>query len=391
MLGVGFFLAVSSLMQGSEKDFIRRLVDNSPHFTIVDQYRLPQPQAVQIAYPSAEVEIRHLTPMAETRGIRAYAAMLSDLREDSSLLLAPTLVGQGLVSFAGKTLGMTINGIYPDEFNAVSTLSQYFIYGSLGSMTANPDGIVVGEGLAKNLGINGGSSISVLVGSSLQAKPKTFKVVGIFRTGRSSFDESQTFMHLNRAQSLLSRPYRVNQILAKITDPNQARDRAQTIESRFGYKTISWQETSEDLLKTLVIRNIILYAVVSAVLVVAAFGIYNVISTVVIEKSRDIAILKSIGFHARDIEMIFLGEGLVLGVLGMIGGLPFGSLLIIMLSNVAIKYPGTSEEGFIPMDWSMGQFVLAGSFALVASTIAALLPAKKAARVNPVDILRGIT
>jgi lipoprotein-releasing system permease protein len=142
-------------------------------------------------------------------------------------------------------------------------------------------------------------------------------------------------------------------------------------------------------MSTLALRNVIMYSVVSAVLLVAAFGIYNVISTVVMEKQRDIAILKSMGFHARDIQTIFLMEGVLLGVLGCALGLPFGAGIMFGLGQLAFKFPGTTQLTQMPIDWSWQQFAIAGSFALIAAIGAALLPARKAARVRPVDILRG--
>jgi lipoprotein-releasing system permease protein len=132
-----------------------------------------------------------------------------------------------------------------------------------------------------------------------------------------------------------------------------------------------------------------MYSVVSAVLLVAAFGIYNVISTVVMEKQRDIAILKSMGFHARDIQTIFLTEGLFLGVLGCLLGLPLGVAIMVGLGQLNFKFPGTTQLSRMPIDWSWQQFAIAGSFALIAAISAAWLPSRKGAKVKPVDILRG--
>ena len=142
-------------------------------------------------------------------------------------------------------------------------------------------------------------------------------------------------------------------------------------------------------MNTLTVRNIIMYTVVSAVLLVAAFGIYNVISTVVLEKQRDIAILKSMGFHARDVQTIFLFEGSILGILGCVAGLPLGATLMSILMQVRFKPPGSSEVISMPIDWGWKQFAIAGGFAFLAATIAAFLPARKAATVRPIDILRG--
>ena len=139
-------------------------------------------------------------------------------------------------------------------------------------------------------------------------------MVGIFRTGNAGYDENQTFALLKRVQGLLDRPSRVNRFILQLDDPYAARDVAAIIEGRIGYKAVSWLEASEDLMSVLLVRNLIMYSVVSAILVVAAFGIYNTISTIVMEKTHDIAILKSMGFHARDIRQIFLAEGVILGL-----------------------------------------------------------------------------
>ena len=220
---------------------------------------------------------------------------------------------------------------------------------------------------------------------------RNFKILGLFRTGRSQYDARQAFVSIKRVQALLGRANRINNIIIKLPDPYEARNLAAQMESRFGYKSVSWQEASEDLLSTLTIRNTIMYTVVSAVLIVAAFGIYNVISTVVMEKHRDIAILKSIGFHASDIQKIFLIQGVLLGLTGCVLGLPLGMLLMGALMQIRFKPPGSSDIVSMPLDWGWTQFAIAASFAIGAATLAAYLPARKAAHVQPVDILRGGT
>jgi lipoprotein-releasing system permease protein len=190
-------------------------------------------------------------------------------------------------------------------------------------------------------------------------------------------------------QALLNRPRRVNSIIVKLPDPYTAEDFSKLVEARSSYKTVSWQEASEDLRNTLKIRNTIMYTVVSAVLVVAAFGIYNVISTVVMEKHRDIAILKSMGFRAADVKQIFLVQGVLLGIVGCLLGVPCGMAFMFGLMQIRFKPPGSSAPINMPVDWSLQQFAIAIAFAMAASILAAYLPARKAARVQPVEILRG--
>jgi len=219
---------------------------------------------------------------------------------------------------------------------------------------------------------------------------RTLKVVGIFRTGNASYDENQTFALLKRVQGLLDRADRVNRFIIQLDDPYAARDVATIIERQVGYKAMSWQESAEDLMSVLLVRNLIMYSVVSAILVVASFGIYNTISTIVMEKIHDIAILKSMGFHARDVRRIFLAEGVILGALGSLFGVTLGMGLMWLLAQVEIKPPGASDLVHLPIYWGWEQYLLAVGFALVSAVGAAYLPARKAGRVQPVAILRGL-
>ncbi len=386
-LGVAFFLAVSSLMRGSERDFIKRLIDNSPHITVSDEYRKAQRQPAAEQWPDGAVEVRRVKPLTEVRGIRGHAQKLVFIESLPGLRAAPVLMGSVVLTFAGRNEGVTLNGIIPAKMKGVSTIEEKLTQGSLEALAANPNGIVIGEGLAKKFGLSMGSVVNV---SLPEGEVRTLKIVGIFRTGNASYDETQTFVLLKRAQGLLDRPNRVNRFILQLDDPYAARDVAAVIEDRIGYKSVSWLEASEDLMSVLLVRNLIMYSVVSAILVVASFGIYNTISTIVMEKIHDIAILKSMGFHARDIRRIFLAEGVILGALGSLFGVTLGMGLMWLLAQVEIKPPGASDLVHLPIYWGWEQYLLAVGFALVSAVGAAYLPARKAGRVQPVAILRGL-
>ena len=385
VLGVGFFLSVSSMMRGSESDFIKRLVDNSPHLTMEDEFRQPHAQPAETIFAGGAVEVRDVKPETETRGIRGYERILETLGKMPGVRASPVLTGQAIVDVAGTDVGVTLNGMIPEQVRDVTTIGNYMTEGSVEELAANASGIIIGDALAKKLSVKLGQNLTLTANRQVHA----FKVVGVFHTGRGSYDEQQAFVNLKRAQALFDRPNRANSIIVKLTDPYRARALSEELERRFGYKTVSWQEANEDLMATLAIRNIIMYSVVSAVLVVAAFGIYNVISTVVLEKHRDIAILKSIGFFARDIRRVFVIEGLLLGVAGSLVGLAFGVFLMLALQSIRFKYPGSSDPVPLPIDWSWSQFATAAGFAIAAALTAAFLPARKGARINPAEILRG--
>jgi lipoprotein-releasing system permease protein len=388
VLGVAFFLAVSSLMRGSEKDFLKRMVDNSPHITVSDEFRHAQPQPAALAWPDGAVRTHNVKPPNETRGIRGYRQMLEFIEAQPGVRAAPVLQGTAVLTFAGKQQGVTLSGVIPAKMRQVTTIDEKFVDGDLEALNATPNGIVIGKGLADKFSLRMGNTLSVLAPSG---QNRTMKIVGIFRTGNASYDEGQTFMMLKRAQGLLDKPNRVNRVIVQMNEPYDASDIAKQVESRFSYKSVSWIESSEDILSLLLVRNIIMFSVVSAILVVASFGIYNTISTIVMEKTKDIAILKSMGFHAKDIRLIFLFEGVIVGVIGSVAGLILGMVLMTFLSQVEIKAPGMTEMVHLPVWWGSEQFALAAIFAMGSCMAAAYLPARKAGRVHPVDILRGAT
>jgi lipoprotein-releasing system permease protein len=170
----------------------------------------------------------------------------------------------------------------------------------------------------------------------------------------------------------------------------RSREVAQRIESDTGYKSVSWQEAHEDLLSTFLIRNIIMYTVVGAILLVASFGTYNIISTITHEKARDIAIMKSLGLRETTVRTIFVVEAIIIGAVGAVLGFVLGYLLCIALGTVEIRNPFVDMTR-LPLTYTSWHYLIAGLAALVSSLAAGYLPARKAARLHPVDIIRGAT
>jgi lipoprotein-releasing system permease protein len=385
-LGVAFFMAVSALMRGSERDFIKRLIDAAPHITISDEHRTPPVQPVVTHYPEGAVALRSLKPKTEARGIRGYKQKLDWIAGLSGVRAAPVLSGQAILTFAGKEQGITLNGIVPHLMRGVSDIDNKIVAGSLDAVATNPNGIIIGRGLARKLFLDMGDNVTV---SSPIGQVRSMKIVGLFETGTTTIDEGHGYVVLKRAQALFGRMDRANRLVIQLDDPYAARTMAAVIEGRVGYRAESWQEASQNLMSVLLIRNIIMYSVVSAILVVASFGIFNVISTVVMEKRRDVAILKSMGFHARDVRRIFLAEGVIIGVAGSLLGVGLGYGLMAGVGAVRIHPPGMSEAINMPIYWGLDQLALAIFFAVLSAASAAYLPARKAGRVHPVDILRG--
>lgn len=384
-LGVGFFIGMAALMSGFQMYFISKVIDTWPHVIIKDEYRDPAPQAVLLAYPSGAVSLDGLKPRDELKGIRNAREVMAALA-DSPYAVAPTLRTQAFFRYGSREIAATLVGIDPKQEVRVTQLAQDIVQGRLEALNTSANGIILGEGLAKKLGVSLGNMLSV---TSPMGAVLKMKVVGIFNTGVTAIDNFESYTLLKKAQVLAGRINVINQLRVRLPDVSVARQTARQFEDRFGYKAESWEESYSNVLGLFKIQNGIMYSSVGAILIVAAFGIFNIISTVVNEKRRDIAILKSIGLTENDITRIFLIQGLILGVIGTLLGWLVGFGLTELLSTIRFDMEGfIRSQGFI-LNRGWTPYFLAAGFALLASTFAAWLPARKAARIDPVDIIRG--
>lgn len=384
-LGVGFFIGMMALMGGFQKYFITQVIDSWPHIIIKDEFREPALQPVFRTYPQGAVQLDSLKPRDELKGIRNAREILAAL-EDSPYATAPTLRTQVFYRYGSREVAATLVGIEPKREVQVTQLARDINQGSLDGLYSSANGVILGEGLAKKLGVGLGDMLSVTspVGAVLK-----MKVVGIFNTGVTALDNFESYSLIKKAQVLAARANVINQVRLRIPDVTVARQVALDLENRFGYKAESWEESYSNVLGLFKVQNGVMYSAVGAILVVAAFGIFNIISTVINEKRRDIAILKSIGLSEGDIKGVFMIQGLILGLVGTLLGWALGYGLTEMLASIRFNMEGfVRTQGFI-LDRGLKPYGVAALFAMVSATFAAWLPARKAARLNPVDIIRG--
>ena len=386
ILGVGFFIGMASMMQGFQRDFVARVIDTSPHITVKDEHRRPPPQPVQKLFSGSAVSLVGLKPRDEPRGIRNARGIMQAISDLPGIHVAPTLSGQAFLRYGAKDVSSTLIGIEPSAERRVTKLENDLIAGSLDALYSAPNGIILGEGLAQKVGAEMNNTLSVVSPEGVLLK---MKVVGIFRSGITTIDNFQAYALLKKAQVLQDRQNVINQIRIRIDDITLSRAIAANIEEQFGYRTEPWEETNSNVLGIFVIQNGIMYSAVGAILIVACFGIFNVISTVIYEKTRDIAILKSMGFREGDIKRIFVIEGLLVGFAGTLLGWLLGFAIIEFLGSLRFSIEGfIKAQGFI-LYRSWIHYALSGGFAIASATFAAWLPARRAARLNPVDIVRG--
>ncbi|MEM6669896.1 MAG: ABC transporter permease [Pseudomonadota bacterium] len=386
-MGVGFAIAMAALMEGGQVDFIDSLVDTMPHVQITDERRTAQLQPAEVVFEATE--FRGLRPRDDPRGILNPTAATASLRSWAPGDLAANLSVSAVVRFGGAERGVSVLGVEPRDLVRVSPIEEDMTVGRFEDLGGQSSGVIVGRSLAERLGADPGDSVTITAAETISRR---FKIIGVFETGVVGTDERQVYMLLKSAQVLSGRPNAVNDIRIRLNDPDIAPAVAARAEEMLGYKAVSWQEANEAIFEAFEVRNIIMYTVVGAILLVAGFGIYNIVSIITHEKSRDIAILKSLGFTQEDIRRIFLTEGVLMGGVGSVIGWVLGFWLTVALGAVTLELPGqTTEPVNLPVIYSWLHYAIATMFALSSAAVAGYLPARKAAAQNPVEIIRGAT
>ncbi|MDI1345754.1 MAG: ABC transporter permease [Pseudolabrys sp.] len=383
--GVGFSIMMASLMQGSQDDFTNRLINTLPHITVSDERRTPPKQPAEKLYAAAA--IHGLTPEARRPGIKNPLASIAALEAWVPGAVAPSVRVPAIVRYASQDVGINVIGIDPRREGLVSDLPKQLRGVTLSALYRATNAIIIGDGLSDKIGARIGANMTLQTseGARLNAQ-----VVGVFHTGVRQIDERTAYVLIKTGQILSRQTGLVNELRLRLRDPMISREIAARIENDTTYKSVSWQESNEDLLNSFLIRNIIMFAVVGAILLVASFGTYNIISTITHEKARDIAIMKSLGLTEFTVRSIFVVEALIIGIAGALAGFVLGYLLCLALGSVTIKSPFMDAD-HLPMAYTYTHYLLAGAVALASSLIAGYQPARKASRMHPVEIIRGAT
>lgn len=382
-IGVGFSVMMAAIMEGSQRDFVTQLVDSMPHVSVTDERREPPRQPADIVFDAAE--IHGLTMMKLRAGIKNPYAIVAALEGWLPGAVTPSVQSKAVIRFAGRDTAVSLTGIDPRREVNVSKLSSHIRQGSLENLYKASNAIIIGSGLARKMGARIGNNVVLTSGGG---RTLSATVVAISHAGLTQIDENQAYVLLKTAQILAGQTGLVNELRVKTQDVMHARDVAARIEAETGYKAISWLEANEDLLSAFQIRNFIMYTVVSAILMVASFGTYNIISTITHEKTRDIAIMKSLGFPSYVVRRIFVVESMIIGIMGLILGWCLGYAMTWGMTLIEFKSP-FMDSTRLPVLYSPLHYAIAGFVALSASVIAGFFPARKAASVPPVDIIRG--
>ncbi|MDQ7037659.1 MAG: ABC transporter permease [Aquificota bacterium] len=389
-VGVTAFIVMSSLMFGLQRHFVRQVIDLDAHISVKQRYDLEEDRILRRVFGREVIfEILGSRPREVRDRINGYGKLIEDISKMEGVLgVAPHLRANGVVRFGPKEKPVNLVGIDPTLEGRATSIERFLEAGNLGKLTENRKGVILGKLVARDLGVNetGKKVILIVPGGGSEV----LEVVDFFSSGVTNVDRSRVYVHLRTLQRLTGRINEVNELLVKVRDVEDAVRIARRIEEETGYDAVSWQEAYSNFLNLFKVQKIITYMVTGSILVVSAFGIFNILMMTVLEKRREIAILKATGFSQRDITFIFLIQGVLIGVLGTLLGFLSAYLVQMYLLSLEIDLEGFLRvRGFSFLDRSPVYYLSAFLFALLLSWLASFYPSKRASSLDPVEIFRS--
>lgn len=389
-VGVTVLLVISGLMNGLLVSFTETIVDASPHLVMTGEKSEEEGKSnlVAKAWPEALTVLADRGEPTERGAMRAYAERERQAREFSGIeTISPYVSSQVIAAGGAETKPLLLTGVLPDREERIVKLERRVKEGSFEAFRANSLSILLGSAAAKDLDVGVGDRLRLI---SSNGRVISTRVVGTYSTGVKSLDE-KGYVHLRQAQILEELDSgSVTGLGFTVSDLEAVDDLAAALSGRTGLKVETWKQTNANIITLFKTIGTIARLLVVFTIVVAGFGVANVLITVVLGKSRDISLLRTIGFTRARILGLFLLEGGLIGLMGAVGGAALGFVVTSLLSLVPVA--GDSEYAVrktLAMDQDPQTYVMTALFALVICLIASVGPARRASRLRPIDVLRG--
>lgn len=380
LIGMAIYIFMNSLMLALDRSSTSVIFKNNAHIRV---YKEDKMSKELVNSEEAKYLIINPKVVPKSNTIINPNLVTATILKNKNVTVVTPQVNSAVFYNNGKTQisGMAV-GVKPAEANAMYNINSSIVSGDFKALTTNQNGIVIGVGLSRKMNLTVGKNINI---TSAKGVNRTFKVVGIFRSNVQVLDDTKSYVNLASAQQLQKEgALYITDITVNIANPDHAPTVGKEISQVTGYKAESWQEANNSMVTGNKMRNIVGSLVSSLILLVAGFGIYNILNMTVSQKINDIAILKAMGFRGNDVVRIFVTQALVIGVMGVIGGVILATILISILKNV---YVG-GDIGYFPIEFDSNKFLSGIFFGIGITFFAGYFPARKAAKVDPVEIFR---
>jgi len=372
-VGVMALLVVLSVMSGFHEDLQRKILGVNAHVVVLD-YR---------------------------GAMHDYEGVTKKLKDEKDIVSsAPFIMGQVLVSSGKRAHGVFLRGITPEMEEKTTDIGRFMKEGKLENLNTKNGmpGIIIGKELAGSIGVFEGDTINVLspIGKigplGMLPKIKEFRVVGIFEVGMFEYDSNLVLTSLSAAQQFFDMKGEVTGIQLRLADIYKAPLVRENTEKKLGFPFYAkdWMQMNKNLFSALKLEKFTMFIILVLIILVASFNIVSTLIMNVIEKKREIAILKAMGATDKGIMTIFVLQGLLIGLLGTIIGVTGGYLLCYILNTYQIiKLPADVYYlSHLPVKTKLSDFIAVSMSAIVISLLATIYPAWQAAKLSPVEPLR---
>lgn len=389
MFGIMVFIFQAGLITGLQKYMTDKIINNSPHVHLFRDSEKSATPLMARAYGSHApwIVLRHPKAPEREAKIRGAGKLVSDLARDPAVEgVAPLVMAQGILKNGFKEVPASINGVDVEAENRLFNLEKDQVAGNYKEMLELASGIILGIGVAEKLGAEVGDLMTL----STAYGQMDVKVVSITQTGITQIDDNRAYVNLAQAQKMLNKDMLyLTDLNIKLKQVDDADAFAAELEAETGLQAQSWKEANAGIFGVFKIQNLATVLVIVSILVVAGFGIFNILMMMIYEKMTDIAILKSMGYRNRDIRRLFMLEAMFIGVVGGLLGVLMGYAVSVAATKIEVKIKGLVTLDHLTINFDPLFYLSGFLFALVSTAAAGFFPARKASLIDPVEIIRG--
>ncbi len=387
---ITMFIALLGFMAGLNDLLDGLVLNRTPHIRLFNETKPNERQPVNQHkdYTSSYNFIQSVKAGTSRQQLYNSSAILSALGKDDRVLgFAPKITSQVFFNAGTNDITGVINGIDVVGEIRLFHFKDYVTSGSAIDIDRISNSIILGKGLADKLLANLGDVIQL---TTAGGERFPLKVVGYYQTGLADYDKVQSFTSVKTVQKIMGQPANyITDIQVKLKDLNRAPALAKEYNSLFQADAEDIQKANEQYETGSFIRTLISYAVGITLLIVAGFGIFNILNMMIYEKMDSIAILKATGFSGKDVKWIFLIIAISIGLLGGISGLILGYVCSLIIDQVPFTTAALPTIKTYPVNYSIIFYLIGGSFSIITTYFAGWFPARKASKVDPVIIIRG--
>jgi lipoprotein-releasing system permease protein len=393
-IGVTFsitmFVALLGFMTGLNDLLDGLILNRTPHIRLYNEIKPNAQQPVEIAF--AETNSYHfinsVKPSNKGLQIQGAGAIMQALKADGRVLgVAPKIISQGFYQVGTTDLTGVINGIDVVEENRLFKFSDYVVDGNFLDLQNTPNSIILGKGAAETMLVQVGDVVQV---TSTKGVKIQLKVVGFFRSGLQDIDKVQSYTSLKTAQKLMGEGNNyITDIQIKLKDILWAPDMAKEYRKLLNIEAVDIQTANSQFETGSKVRTIISFTVGITLLIVAGFGIYNILNMMIYEKMDSIAILKATGFSGSDVKSIFISIAVSIGLFGGSLGLLAGFGLSALIDQIPFETASLPTIKTYPINYDIKFYIIGGVFSIITTYFAGYFPARKASKIDPVIIIRG--